>query len=77
MFPILTFSPAFPMIFTMKTMFQSGLNGRVPIPPEKRFLIHQQGDNSMNPKASGPECGFRGDILCAGLWPGPWTRRGP
>ncbi len=40
LFPILTYSPAFPMIFTMKTMFQVGLNGQVSVPPEKRFLIH-------------------------------------
>ena len=39
LFPILTFSPAFPMIFTIKTMFQVGLNGQVSVPPEKRFLI--------------------------------------
>jgi len=38
---ILIFSPVFPMISTMKTMFQGGLNGRVPVPSEKRFLIHQ------------------------------------
>jgi hypothetical protein len=23
----------------MKALFQDGLNGRVPVPPEKRFLI--------------------------------------
>jgi len=29
------------MISTMKKMmFQTGLNERVPVPPEKRFLIH-------------------------------------
>jgi len=28
------------MIAIMKTMFQVGLNERVPVPPEKRFLIH-------------------------------------
>jgi hypothetical protein len=38
--PILTFAPAFRMISTMKTMFQVGLNARVPVPTEKRFLIH-------------------------------------
>jgi hypothetical protein len=40
LYPILTFSPAFRMISIMKTMFQVGLNERVPVPPEKRFLIH-------------------------------------
>ena len=38
--PILTFSPVFRMISTMKTMSQVGLNERVPVPREKRFLIH-------------------------------------
>jgi hypothetical protein len=28
------------MISTMKTMFQVVLNEHVPVPPEKRFLIH-------------------------------------
>ena len=28
------------MISTMKTMFQTGLNEHVPVPPEKGFLIH-------------------------------------
>jgi hypothetical protein len=37
---ILTFSPAFLMILTMKTMFQTDLIGQVPEPPEKRFLIN-------------------------------------
>ena len=40
LYPILTFSPVFRMISTMKTMFQVGLNEHVPVPPEKRFLIH-------------------------------------
>jgi hypothetical protein len=31
LYPILTFSPAFCMIATMKTMFQVGLNERVPV----------------------------------------------
>ena len=38
--PILTFSPAFRKISTMKTMSQVGLTERVPVPPKKRFLIH-------------------------------------
>ncbi len=28
------------MLPGMKTMFQGGLNGRVPVPPEKRVIIH-------------------------------------
>lgn len=40
MFPALTFLPAFHMISTMKIMFQGGLKGRVPVSPEKGFLIH-------------------------------------
>ena len=28
------------MLPAMKTMFQAGLNGRLPVPSEKRFLIH-------------------------------------
>jgi len=44
-FPILTYPSAFRMISNMKTMSQVGLNKRVPVPPEKRFLIH--GDNLL------------------------------
>jgi hypothetical protein len=32
--------PDFHMLPDMKTMFQGGLNGRVPVTTEKRFLIH-------------------------------------
>ena len=38
--PNLTFAPDFHIVLSMKTMFQGGLNGHVPVPPEKRFLIH-------------------------------------
>jgi len=48
LYPILTFSPVFPMIFTMKTMFQVGLNGQVSVPPEKRFLIHNCAGGTMS-----------------------------
>jgi hypothetical protein len=34
---ILTFSSAFRMIFTMKAMFEVGLNEQLSVPPEKRF----------------------------------------
>ncbi len=43
MYMILTFAPDFHMLHAIKTMFQGGLNGRVPVPPEKRFLIHSMG----------------------------------
>ncbi|MEI8122273.1 MAG: hypothetical protein WCI20_09490, partial [bacterium] len=36
--PNLTFMPDFHMLPAVKTMFQAGLNGRMPVPPEKRFL---------------------------------------
>jgi hypothetical protein len=50
--PILTFSSPFRMISTMKTMFQDGLNGRVPVPPEKRFLIHSMQLKTLQGKHS-------------------------
>ena len=34
---ILTFMPDFHMLPAMKTMFQVGLNGRVPAPAEQQF----------------------------------------
>ncbi len=61
LFPILTFSPAFPMIFTMKTMFQVGLSGCVPVTTEKRFLIH-----FANPYCEAPFGARRFEIRCAG-----------
>ena len=39
--PILTFPLDFRMLPTMKVLLQDGLNGRVPVPPETRFLIHR------------------------------------
>jgi len=38
-FPILTYPSDFRILPSMKKLLQVGLNGRVPVPPEKRFLI--------------------------------------
>ncbi len=38
---ILTFPADFRMLPSMEECIQGGLNGRVLIPPEKRFLIHK------------------------------------
>jgi hypothetical protein len=65
------------MVFTMKTLLQSDLNGRVPVPPVKRFLVRLSGVLLCAMRAAGLLAVMQASVSVAKLNPDAIDRSHP